>query len=171
MEQSYQSGNSPQNVNNSANPNYAQTKDYESVPYKISYPSSWTQGNRIVVGGGSLDSFISNSQDEFPRVDIQVTPVTSSSASIDTLTKNFILLGFQKDTTTFHGKEATRLVGTLNLSTKGQDPSITEKVNKVFLFLINNGYTYIIDYAYLADGTEQSSLNQINKILDSYEFR
>ncbi|HVT00980.1 MAG TPA: hypothetical protein VHE53_01960 [Patescibacteria group bacterium] len=145
----------------------------KSKNYTISYPSSWETKNQAVVGGGNLTHFTypaANGSEDFPRVDIQVTPITSSTVSIQDMINNLSSAGLNHDTVNFHGVNVDRLTGVLPFTFKtntGQEL----KANKTFLIFDNNGYRYLIDYAYYLDGNQANSLEAINKTLDTLKFK
>ncbi len=146
---------------------------YNSEKYKINYPSFWSTRTFPVVGGGTLTHFspTSSTGEAFPRIDIQATPIASTSTTIAQLLNNLSILKLPQDTITFQGQTAVRLSGVLPFDFKAGNTPVVKKVNKTFLFFDRNNSRYVIDYAYYVDQNQEASINLINRTLATYEFQ
>ncbi len=142
-----------------------------SEDFKVEYPPTWNKKVfKIVTGGYHVGYFLDNpnsTTEIFPRVDIEVTPY-SSEKSPEIRAKNLSgVYRFPITETEFKNQKAIQVSGFLPEEFQQGSPA---KITKTFIIFVKDGKTYFIDYAYFEDQNAAASKNEINKILDSFEF-
>lgn len=143
-------------------------KIYDSPLFSFQYPSDWKPQLFNIIGGGSgvtIRPANATATDYYPRLHIESSPVTPE-ASMDKRLELLSRLKFEQTDTTFQAHNAVKLSGRLPFLDKDKKP-LNPPIRKTYVFFENEGYLYIISYAYFEDNMAQEKEQFFQNILDT----
>lgn len=137
--------------------------------YTVLFPSTLQPATLAVVGGGTNTILypVAQSGQHYPEFTIEASPTDPNDSIEDRITtiKSIPPFNLSVVQTTYRGLPATQVSEVI------PNPVGHNRLNKTFLFFTDNGYTYVVDFAYIQDQNAAKNEQMLLQITNSLTLK